>query len=230
MGAGCRTAPRDSGCAVRQQPGRPGVVPPDLAEDDGDVARGGSRHRPQRVRHLPVPPPERHERSAVRRARGLSVDAEQAGVLPRLHRQLEEAVAVERRQAEPARADRRRTRPRRATLHTIATGLDYVVTNTLFRRPDSRISTRGVPSAQSGRADVEGARREDVQLHRDDPRPGLPRRRAVGRRLDRTLLRVDALHHAGLRLDARARTTSPSAVPGPVRTRTATARSDRAAR
>ena len=49
-------------------------------------------------------------------ARRLPVDAEQAGVLPRLHRQLEEAVALERGQAEPARADRRRTGASKATL------------------------------------------------------------------------------------------------------------------
>ena len=37
--------PATLGRAVREQPGRPGVVPPDLAEDDGDVAGGGSGER-----------------------------------------------------------------------------------------------------------------------------------------------------------------------------------------
>ena len=94
-----------------------------------------------------------------------------------------EAGAVERGQAEPARADRRRRGACNSHQHTIATGLDYVVSPTRFcGDPLSYQYTEAFRNHNPGVPTWKTLGVNTFTYTRDDPRTGLPGRRAVGRR------------------------------------------------
>ena len=89
--------------------------------------------------------------------------------------------------------------------HTIATGLDYVITSTCSRPPASRISTPTTYREQRRRrADVGDAGREVMDVHPgQDSRAGHAAGGSLELGLHRHVLRRHAAVLAGLRLDAR---------------------------
>ena len=165
---------------------------------DGRSGAGSGRLRP-----LPLRAAERQHRPAVRLARRLSALGATSG-----------SSSATSLRTTSTRPHGTRTRPNllettgngrgtRAYQHTISSGLDYVVTPAPVRVDALLVPAHGdLPGTRRGRANVDDAGREHLDLHHWQRQgPGLPARRPLELGVHGRVLRRHAVAVAGLRLD-----------------------------